>query len=252
MDENVNGLKTCLIVLIFTMIMVMSGYIVYSKVDDKNKIDSNKKNEIDSVLVDSKIVTELSINNKDVKRLYNFVNNNNIDYASYKIKGKEINWDYVSLVTMYNIPDNYILTDEENKTYVDKYSFKDKYNEVFGELYIEEESTNACASMYYKDDVYYANWYCSTNDKTSRMVTYFKNATVSSEYLNINKYYAFLVRIEGTSEYELYSSDVTSEDNLIATNILVDEIPNYIDGMNIMSYKFKKALDNNYYLNNVE
>ena len=47
--------------------------------------------------------------------------------------------------------------------------------------------------------------------------------------------------------------DVTkhSKKTLIATNLSIYEISNYINEMNIMSYRFKK-INNQYYLNNIK
>ena len=127
MEENTSKVKTYLIILIFLMIIFISGYIVYSKIKTTNNKEEKKEIIKDTVLIDTNLTTELSLNNKDVKKLYNYVNNKNIDYASYKNRGKKLSWDYLSLVTMYNIPQNYVLKDEKNIEYVDSYSFLDKY-----------------------------------------------------------------------------------------------------------------------------
>ena len=156
MEENTSKVKTYLIILIFLMIIFISGYIVYSKIKTTNNKEEKKEIIKDTVLIDSNLTTELSLNNKDVKKLYNYINNKNIDYASYKNRGKTIKWDYLSLVTMYNIPLNYILKDEKNIEYVDSYSFLDKYREIFGsDLTIskEEQNTTTCGAVNYKNDV---------------------------------------------------------------------------------------------------
>ena len=253
MEENTNKVKTYLIILIFLMIIFISGYIVYSKIKTTNNKEEKKEIIKDTVLIDSNLTTELSLNNKDVKKLYNYVNNKNIDYASYKNRGKTINWDYLSLVTMYNIPQNYILKDEKNIEYVDSYSFLDKYREIFGsDLTIskEEQNTTTCGAVNYKNDVYYPNWYCKEKSDDSIIVTYLKNVTIDKEYLNINKYYAFIVKTDEDT-FDLYSSDEKEEKTLIATNLSIYEISNYINEMNIMSYRFKK-INNQYYLNNIK
>ena len=252
MEENTNKVKTYLIILIFLMIIFISGYIVYSKVKSTNS-EKVKEITIDSVLVDSSVITELSLNNRDVKKLYNYINNSNIDYASYKVRGKDISWDYLSLITMYNIPQNYILRDEKNIEYVDSYSFADKYREIFGsEITInkEERNTTTCGSVNYKNDVYYPNWYCKEKNDDSIIMTYLKNATIDKEYLSINKYYVFLVKTDEET-YDLYSSESKEEKTLIATNVSIYEVPNYIDNMDIISYRFKK-INNQYYLNNIK
>ena len=46
-------------------------------------------------------------------------------------------------------------------------------------------------------------------------------------------------------------SDEKEEKTLIATNLSIYEISNYINEMNIMSYRFKK-INNQYYLNNIK
>lgn len=51
--------------------------------------------------------------------------------------------------------------------------------------------------------------------------------------------------------FDLYSSDEKEEKTLIATNLSIYEISNYINEMNIMSYRFKK-INNQYYLNNIK
>lgn len=253
MEENTNKVKTYLIILIFLMIIFISGYIVYSKIKTTNNKEEKKEIIKDTVLIDSNLTTELSLNNKDVKKLYNYINNKNIDYASYKNRGKKLSWDYLSLVTMYNIPLNYILKDEKNIEYVDSYSFLDKYREIFGsDLTIskEEQNTTTCGAVNYKNDVYYPNWYCKEKSDDSIIVTYLKNVTIDKEYLNINKYYAFIVKTDEDT-FDLYSSDEKEEKTLIATNLSIYEISNYINEMNIMSYRFKK-INNQYYLNNIK
>ena len=154
---------------------------------------------------------------------------------------------------MYNIPQNYILKDEKNIEYVDSYSFLDKYREIFGsDLTIskEEQNTTTCGAVNYKNDVYYPNWYCKEKSDDSIIVTYLKNVTIDKEYLNINKYYAFIVKTDEAT-FDLYSSDEQEEKTLIATNLSIYEISNYINEMNIMSYRFKK-INNQYYLNNIK
>ena len=253
MEENTSKVKTYLIILIFLMIIFISGYIVYSKIKTTNNKEEKKEIIKDTVLIDSNLTTELSLNNKDVKKLYNYVNNKNIDYASYKNRGKKLSWDYLSLVTMYNIPQNYVLKDEKNIEYVDSYSFLDKYREIFGsDLTIskEEQNTTTCGAVNYKNDVYYPNWYCKEKSDDSIIVTYLKNVTIDKEYLNINKYYAFIVKTDEDT-FDLYSSDEKEEKTLIATNLSIYEISNYINDMNIMSYRFKK-INNQYYLNNIK
>ena len=253
MEENTSKVKTYLIILIFLMIIFISGYIVYSKIKTTNNKEEKKEIIKDTVLIDSNLTTELSLNNKDVKKLYNYVNNKNIDYASYKNRGKKLSWDYLSLVTMYNIPQNYVLKDEKNIEYVDSYSFLDKYREIFGsDLTIskEEQNTTTCGAVNYKNDVYYPNWYCKEKSDDSIIVTYLKNVTIDKEYLNINKYYAFIVKTDEDT-FDLYSSDEKEEKTLIATNLSIYEITNYINEMNIMSYRFKK-INNQYYLNNIK
>ena len=253
MEENTSKVKTYLIILIFLMIIFISGYIVYSKIKTTNNKEEKKEIIKDTVLIDSNLTTELSLNNKDVKKLYNYVNNKNIDYASYKNRGKKLSWDYLSLVTMYNIPQNYVLKDEKNIEYVDSYSFLDKYREIFGsDLTIskEEQNTTTCGAVNYKNDVYYTNWYCKEKSDDSIIVTYLKNVTIDKEYLNINKYYAFIVKTDEDT-FDLYSSDEKEEKTLIATNLSIYEISNYINEMNIMSYRFKK-INNQYYLNNIK
>ena len=253
MEENTSKVKTYLIILIFLMIIFISGYIVYSKIKTTNNKEEKKEIIKDTVLIDSNLTTELSLNNKDVKKLYNYVNNKNIDYASYKNRGKKLSWDYLSLVTMYNIPHNYVLKDEKNIEYVDSYSFLDKYREIFGsDLTIskEEQNTTTCGAVNYKNDVYYPNWYCKEKSDDSIIVTYLKNVTIDKEYLNINKYYAFIVKTDEDT-FDLYSSDEKEEKTLIATNLSIYEISNYINEMNIMSYRFKK-INNQYYLNNIK
>ena len=235
------------------MIIFISGYIVYSKIKTTNNKEEKKEIIKDTVLIDSNLTTELSLNNKDVKKLYNYVNNKNIDYASYKNRGKKLSWDYLSLVTMYNIPQNYVLKDEKNIEYVDSYSFLDKYREIFGsDLTIskEEQNTTTCGAVNYKNDVYYPNWYCKEKSDDSIIVTYLKNVTIDKEYLNINKYYAFIIKTDENT-FDLYSSDEKEEKTLIATNLSIYEISNYINEMNIMSYRFKK-INNQYYLNNIK
>lgn len=154
---------------------------------------------------------------------------------------------------MYNIPQNYVLKDEKNIEYVDSYSFLDKYREIFGsDLTIskEEQNTTTCGAVNYKNDVYYPNWYCKEKSDDSIIVTYLKNVTIDKEYLNINKYYAFIVKTDEDT-FDLYSSDEKEEKTLIATNLSIYEISNYINEMNIMSYRFKK-INNQYYLNNIK
>lgn len=253
MEENTSKVKTYLIILIFLMIIFISGYIVYSKIKTTNNKEEKKEIIKDTVLIDSNLTTELSLNNKDVKKLYNYVNNKNIDYASYKNRGKKLSWDYLSLVTMYNIPQNYVLKDEKNIEYVDSYSFLDKYREIFdSDLTIskEEQNTTTCGAVNYKNDVYYPNWYCKEKSDDSIIVTYLKNVTIDKEYLNINKYYAFIIKTDENT-FDLYSSDEKEEKTLIATNLSIYEISNYINEMNIMSYRFKK-INNQYYLNNIK
>ena len=233
----------------------MNEEVKEKEIKEETTNNKEEKKEIikDTVLIDSNLTTELSLNNKDVKKLYNYVNNKNIDYASYKNRGKKLSWDYLSLVTMYNIPQNYVLKDEKNIEYVDSYSFLDKYREIFGsDLTIskEEQNTTTCGAVNYKNDVYYPNWYCKEKSDDSIIVTYLKNVTIDKEYLNINKYYAFIVKTDENT-FDLYSSDEKEEKTLIATNLSIYEISNYINEMNIMSYRFKK-INNQYYLNNIK
>ena len=142
---------------------------------------------------------------------------------------------------------------DKNIEYVDSYSFLDKYREIFGsDLTIskEEQNTTTCGAVNYKNDVYYPNWYCKEKSDDSIIVTYLKNVTIDKEYLNINKYYAFIVKTDENT-FDLYSSDEKEEKTLIATNLSIYEISNYINEMNIMSYRFKK-INNQYYLNNIK
>ena len=71
MEENTSKVKTYLIILIFLMIIFISGYIVYSKIKTTNNKEEKKEIIKDTVLIDSNLTTELSLNNKDVKKLYN-------------------------------------------------------------------------------------------------------------------------------------------------------------------------------------
>lgn len=247
MEENkINKAKTYLVVMIFLLIIVLSAYIVVKKV-------MNRPEKVDEVVIKEKVLDrstnklELSLSNKAVKVLYDRVNDNSIDYLSYSYIGKELDWDIKSFITIKNIDSNMIKGNS-----IESESFKDMYYKIFGYEENMNLDSDECGRASYDEgkDEYVINEYCNFNKDNKYIQAYLKDVIAEEDSVKIRKYYVFIVKdIDG---YSLYSSSITDESTLIAEDVSINEIPNYIDKMKVMTYVFKKGNDNSYFLEFVE
>lgn len=258
--ENVSKVRTCLVVSIFIVIIILSAYIVVEKITSNSSNSSDKeKNTLKTleILKDSRIVNELSLDNEIVKKLYNHVNDEYIDYLAYGSREKQLSWDFISLIVLENIDSKLILKDEYNREYVEKELFEDTYKSIFGNninnILVSDRRSTTCGSASYENDRYYVNWYCNGQGEYIILKTFLKNVTVEEELVKINKYYVFIKNsnLNGI-EFDLYSDENLIEDNLIALDVKTSDISNYIDSMNTISYVYKKDNKGDYYLDKIE
>ena len=244
-EERVNKTKTFLVVMIFILIIIISAYVVYKKAIVQT-ID-NKISEVREQILDkSTNKIELSTSNKTVKKLYEIVNGKDVDYVLYLYRNKSFDWDLRSFMTVKSIDDEKVSND-----LIDASTFKEKYKSIFG-IEIENNLTSEeCGSASYVEDTnsYKVNNYCFVNKKDIYLETYLKDIIFEDGFVKVNKYYVF---IEKTPEgYNLYSDDLAKEEYLIALDVSMDEISTYINKMNTITYNFKSAKNNTYYLDYV-
>lgn len=252
--DKANKTKTYCIVMIFILIILISGYTVVDKIITKEKqLHNTESNNINSVLKDSSTVIELSLDNKQVNKLYTYMNDKEIEYFLYLNKDRNLDWNTTSLITIKNIEHH--LEEDTEIMHIESLTFENKYKEIFGispsELSIEQRTANICGGASYdpENDVYSVNLNCKNDIK---MVSFYKNIVLDNGNIVINKYYAFMdsiFDIEG--EYSLYRSELFDEDNLLAIDIKYQDINRYISNMDLVSYYYKQSKEGNYYLDKV-
>lgn len=239
--DKVNKSKTWLVVVLFILIILISGYIIFVKATSK----SDNKKEIIDISKNSNTVTELSLSNPKVIDLLNLVDDNEIEYQLYKNANKILSWDTKSLITTKEIMKDTQADEELN--FIDKDRFDSKFKSIFGTLRNDKSKSNLCNSSSYNSeyDNYQVNYFCTSNNSL-KLNTYLKNVTVKGDFININKYYLFTS--EYNSLYDIYASDKKDERNLVAVEVAGDEISKHILYKNEISYVFRKGKGNNYYL----
>ncbi|MDD6879450.1 MAG: hypothetical protein PUD59_04415 [bacterium] len=254
MPNKISNKKTYLVVGLFIIIILICMYIVISKAVIKtkeNNINKELEQENKTILKGSNVVTELSLKNTKVEQLYNYVNNSDIEYILYENR-KDISWEIKSFVVVMNLQNN--LLEDNEISYVAIDDFNNLYNKIFGdinEIKFENRISRICngASLNKELNRYEINNDCSNNNGLN-MKTYLKNITVEDEIISINKYYSFVnYTINGE---DIYYKNELSDRYLIANNISYRDEANYINKMNIISYKFKKNSFSNYLLYKVE
>lgn len=244
-DNKINKAKTYLVVMIFILIIVLSAYIVIKKTASRTVDEKDVVKE--KILDNSTNKLELSLNNKSVKALYDRINNNMIDYLSYSYINKNLDWDIKSFITVANMDKKLI-----NGNRISSDDFRNEYNKIF----VDEENLNLdseeCGRASYDEDAgeYVINEYCTFNKERKYIQAYLKDVIAEDDAVKVRKYYVFIVKdVDG---YNLYVDSNTNEDSLIALDVSINEIPSYIDKMNIITYVFKKGLNNNYYLESIK
>lgn len=244
-ENNVNQLKTYLVVMIFILIILLSIYVVYKKITTKtNEKDVTEVKE--QILDKSSNKLELSLSNKTVNNLYEIVSDKDVDYMMISYKDRTFDWDLKSFITVINLDDKNISND-----LVESNLFKEKYKSIFGTEVENNLTSDECGSASYIEDSdsYKINRYCPINKNSTYIETYLKDIVMDDGFVKVNKYYVFLEKtIDG---YNLYSNQSLGEENIIALDVSVDEISKYISKMNVISYNFKKGKDKNYYLHSV-
>jgi len=256
--DNVNKTRTYIVVLVFVIIILLSAYVVINKITERTGQDikvNNLNNITNNILKDSSVITELSLNNKNINNLYKYINNKDIEYELYKYKNKEFDWNIKSLIASKNISSHD--TSNLEVLYFDREKFEEKYKEIFNEeaskLSIEYKTASICgaASYDFENDVYVVNLNCN---KDNNVKTFYKNVTLDDDKIVINKYYIFTYRYINNEivEYSLYKTSKKDEQNLLTANIKYEEISNYISDMNVISYVYSKSNDGKYYLNGVK
>lgn len=255
--EQTNKTKTYFVIILFMMIILLSAYVVIDKILTRNKEDLVKDTVYkENILENSNDIIELSLQNKVVNNLHNFVNNEKVDYLLYQNKKNKLSWDMKSLIVMNNL-EEYKNGNSFDIVNIDKEIFEEKYKEIFGDsLNKEIRASSNCPTTAYniEDGIYSINLSCYENDNKIYYKTFFKNITLEDDTLFINKYYVFIKEVEDllNEDYILYKSDKLKEEDIIASNISYNDINNYISSMNVISYVYKKDSNGNYYLNSVK
>lgn len=254
--DNSNKTKTYFVVIVFIVIIFLSGYIVIDKIIKKNNelLEQESMKIQENLLKDSKLVTELSLDNKQVEKLYSYVSNNNIDYILYLNKNKDLSWDTKSFIVS-SLIDSDSKSDYVN---IDKSVFEKKYMEIFGDdirkISVDKRISNICggASFDEMNAVYTVKLDCIEDNL--HMKTFIKNITYSDSMIKINKYYSFVKKsvFDGVTTYNVYDSNNSNESSLIAYDVDGISINNYIYKMKTISYLYKKDISGNYYLYGVE
>ena len=244
MEEKNNTNKIYLVIIVFIMIIGLSAYVVIDRIiDNKN----NKEIDIDEVDFkdnDKLNIDELSLSNKTVKRIYNYFNNERIQYYLYLDKNKNISWDSKSLIVAYNLRN-----DLENVLSIDSEEFEKKYIEIFGDFSNNEvKHSKKCSTTTYniEENTYTIDLSCY-EENSVMYKTFFKNIVLDKDDIVINKYYVFLSFDKENNLYSLYRNSDLKEKDLIISNIDYSDINNYINDMDTISYVFKKNNKNNYY-----
>lgn len=250
--------KTYFVIIVFIVIILLSAYVVIDKIIKRNEEDlklNNLNKTTSSVLKDSSLITELSLTNKYINELYNYINDKDIEYVLYSDKNKELSWDIKSLMISKSILNK--KTEESEIMYIDKESFESMYSKLFNDdidkLSIEDKTAFVCggASYDFENDIYVVKSNCSLDNN---MKSFFKNIIYEDDSILINKYYIFTEKhlSNGVEEYDLYKSNKTDEDNLLVTDIKMEDINNYISDMNVMTFKFSKSKDGKYYFDGIK
>jgi len=246
--EQDNKIKTYLVVAIFIMIILISAYIVGDKIINKstqNINDLEVEDKFNNVLKDSNIITELSLSNEHVSRIYSYVNSDIIDYYLFLNKNNKITSETKAVIVGQNI---YKETNRLN--FVSSVLIDKKYKEIFGN--IDVTNTSLCGAISFDEELnrYSINSYCSLNDKKIYIETFLKNITMEDGNLKVNKYYIF-ISPNNDESYDLYMDIDADERSLLATDVMISEIASYIDSMNTISYVFVKGDTGSYYLESV-
>lgn len=251
--ENTKA-RTYLVIIVFIIIILLSGYVVIDKIIERNELDSKTKQEetIDSILDNSNSIVELNLSNKIINKLYLNIRDESIDELLYS-KTKTLSWDNKSKVIVKLLNDKNIYVDD----YVnyDKEIFEEKYKEVFGNdidiIPNEERIGSTCGSANYDLDngVYTAKLDCEKDNYT--MKTYLKNITMENSMIRVNKYYTFIIPTSVDNDeqlYTIYKSRDLNESSMISKDISYKNINRFIVYMPILSYYFKMDNQGNYYL----
>ena len=261
--ENNSKFKIYLVIAIFIMIISLSAYVVASKIVKHETIldyDSvvTIEKERDYLLKNSKEYVEVSLTHDKVKRLYNMVNNTNVEEKLYLMKNSKFDWSNTASIVLSSL-NNRFLTYENGKKYMNSTVFNSKYREFFGNFKIGiERGSNECDSVSFdiSTNRYLLNEPCIDDD--IEMKTFFKNITYNEHRgeLSINKYYTFVKATTKIDFYTYYDGKDLFLDNdlkqIIVQDIQDEDISNYIFNMNTISYVFKKDANGNYYLSSVK
>ncbi len=249
MEQNSKS-KTYIVVIAFIVIIILSGYVVVNKIIDRTKEDKKVDEKISDEYINE--ISEISLNNETVKKLYNYTDDDNIEYNLYLDKNKNLSWDSKSLLVVYNLnKDDYKYgIDILN---IDREKFENTYTELF-ENYLNKENrySKKCPTTTYNidEDMYTINLSCYKKDNDLTYKTFLKNITlVNDEVIRINKYYVFIQKNE--TNYTLYKKPDMKENNKIIDNISYEELNKYIYNMDTITYEFKK-INGKYYFNSVK
>ena len=243
--EKNNKNKIYLVIIMFIMIMGLSTYVVVDRVIQNNNKKEDNFEKIEFKDNEKNIVEELSLNNKLVKQIYSYFNNEKLEYYLYLDKNKKLSWDSKSIIVTYNLD-----KDLDNVLNIDKEEFEKKYFEIFGDFSNNElRQSKKCPTTNYnmEDGIYTIDSYCYEDNDNTIYKTFFKNIILDKDDIVVNKYYVLLSYDKQDNTYSLYKNSDFKEKNLIASNIDCSDINNYINDMDIISYVFKKNNKNNYY-----
>lgn len=255
--DRENKTKTYFVVTMFLVIILLSAYVVVDKIIKRNEHDiklDNFNKTTNSILDKSTLVTELSLDNKFIKEIYDYIDYKDAEYLLYLDGNKKINWNIKSLIVSKNINKS---SKNLEILYIDREEFEKIYSNIFGDdinkLSVEERTASICgaASYDFENDMYVVNLNCTLNNN---MKTFYKNITFKDDEILINKYYVFVDKYEDEEieEYNLYLSDKFNEDNLLVENIKAEDINDYISDMNVITFKYSKSKDGNYYFDGIE
>lgn len=252
-----NKTKTYFVVIVFLVIILLSAYVVIDKIIKRNELNikfNNFNKLTNSILDKSTLITELSLGNNYIEEIYNNINDKDIEYLLYLNCNKKLSWDIKSLIVSKSINKS---SKNLDVLYIDREEFEKIYSKLFeddiSKLSIEERTASICSAASYdlENDIYVVNLNCYLNNK---MNTFYKNITFKDDAILINKYYVFTDKYinNESEEYSLYLSDKFNEDNFLIDNIKAEHISNYISAMNVISFKYSKSKDGNYYFEGIE
>lgn len=254
MVENKTDKKTYFVIILFMLIIILSLFVIINKALVKTKeinIIKEHENEYKSFLEGSKNVVELSLNNKKINELYNYINDEQIEYSLYKNR-KKLNWNVKSLIISLNLQDKYY--EDEGINYLPVEEFEKLYNKIFGNIndtFINNRLSDDCNSATFNKDLnrYEISNNCST-DNSLYFKSFLKNITIDDDIISINKYYAFVDKTN--NKEDIYYRDSIEDKYLVINDIDYKKENKYINKMDTISYKFKKDKNSEYHLYKVE